>query len=170
MLLAGSATLVAVTTTRQQSGRQVGAEARFDALVGAIHDRLPGRTSSWVPRTFVGFTLINGTTFGVDLALLALLYRGLGLPNPVSVTAAYLVAFTLAFVLNRWLNFHSHEPVGGQVGKYVAVVVVNYTLLILGVGAGLIALGVPFVLARMAAGLCEALWMYAAMRWWVFRR
>jgi hypothetical protein len=34
---------------------------------------------------------------------------------------------------------------------------------------GLAALGADYRLARIAAGACEALYMYAAMRWLVFR-
>jgi hypothetical protein len=46
---------------------------------------------------------------------------------------------------------------------------VNYLVWILGVGDGLTALGADYRLARIAAGTCEALYMYAAMRWLVFR-
>ena len=52
---------------------------------------------------------------------------------------------------------------------YVVVVIVNYLVWILGVGDGLAALGLDYRLARIAAGACEALYMYAAMRWLVFR-
>jgi len=142
---------------------------RFDLATATVWRRLPARVRDWVPQTLVGFVAINGFTFSLDLALLALLYDGLGVPHPVAISVGYGVAFTLAFVLNRWLNFHAHGDVGGQVGRYVLVVVLNYTVLILGVGSGLTALGVPFLLARLAAGLAEAVWMYSAMRWWVFR-
>lgn len=52
---------------------------------------------------------------------------------------------------------------------YAAVVIVNYLAWILGVGDGLVALGLDYRLARIVAGACEALYMYAAMRWLVFR-
>lgn len=130
---------------------------------------MPAWLGSWVPQTFIGFAIINGFTFAVDLALLALLYDTLHVPHPVAISMGYGVAFSLAFILNRWLNFHAHGRVGGQVGKYVVVVAVNYTALILGLGSGMTALGVPYLLARMMAGLAEAIWMYSAMRWWVFR-
>jgi putative flippase GtrA len=158
-----------VTTTGEQA-TQRGAEVRFDSAVRALWRRLPGRLRAWVAPTVVGFSLINGFTFGVDLALLAALYRGAGLPHPVAITLGYAAAFTLAFVLNRWLNFHVHGPVGGQLARYVVVVAINYLALILGIGSGLTALGVPFLVARVAAGLAEAVWMYSAMRWWVFGR
>ena len=52
---------------------------------------------------------------------------------------------------------------------YIAVVIVNYLAWILGVGAGLAALGVSYQLARGVAAVCEAVYMYTAMRWVVFR-
>jgi hypothetical protein len=73
-------------------------------------------------------------------------------------------------MLNRWLNFRSHGAVGGQLAIYVVVVVVNYLVWILGVGDGLSAVGVDYRVARIIAGGCEAIYMYVAMRWLVFRR
>jgi putative flippase GtrA len=115
------------------------------------------------------FAVINLFTFAVDLLLLTTLHGGLRWPLPVSITVAYLTAFGLSFVLNRALNFRSHGAVGPQVTVYAAVVAVNYLVWILGVGDGLAALGADYRLARIAAGACEALYMYAALRWLVFR-
>ena len=52
---------------------------------------------------------------------------------------------------------------------YAAATVVNNLVCILGVGDGLVALGADCRLARIAAGACQALYMYAAVRWLVFR-
>ena len=93
----------------------------------------------------------------------------MGLPVWLSVTAAYICAFGLSFVLNRTFNFHSHAPVGRQAVVYVVVVVINYVAFILGVGSGLTALGLEYHLSRLLAGACEAVYMYCAMRWVVFR-
>ncbi len=114
--------------------------------------------------------MLNLFTFSVDLGLLTLFYRVIGLPNPVAITISYGTAFTLAFLLNRWFNFRSHAPMGRSGARYVLVVAVNYLAFILGVGSGLVALGgVNYLVARVLAGLCEALWMYCMMRWFVFR-
>jgi hypothetical protein len=51
---------------------------------------------------------------------------------------------------------------------YAAVVTVNFLAIILGVTTGLAALGLEY-LARLAASGCESVYMYAAMRWLVFR-
>ena len=157
-------------TAAPVAGRRRGtAEARFDTATRWAWRHLPVTLQRWVPRTFIGFVAINGLTFAVDLSLLALLHQRFGVPHPVALSVGYGVAFSLAFVLNRWLNFHAHGHIGDQVGKYLVVVALNYTVLILGVGGGLAALGVPLLLARMLAGCAEAIWMYSAMRWWVFR-
>lgn len=118
--------------------------------------------------SFVGFAVINGFTFSCDIAVLALLYRGVGLPHPVAITIGYIVGFGLAFFLNRRFNFHAHGPVAGQAARWIVVVLINYVALVLGVGSGLVAVGVPFLLARIIAAGAEAVWMYSMMRWWVF--
>ena len=165
--------------TRPWHGTPVSAEpqARQSRLAGRFHNfceavvvRLPFGLKSVVAPTFLGFCLINGLTFAVDLIILTGLHTGLRLPVPVAVTAAYVCAFALSYMLNRTFNFQSHAPVGPQVSIYVVVVVVNYLVFILGVTTGLAAVGVHYQLSRIAAGSCEALYMYCAMRWVVFRR
>ena len=143
---------------------------RFHRFCVSVVTRLPFGLDSVVAPTFLGFALINGFTFGVDLLLLSALHAGLGVPVPIAVTVAYACAFTLSYYLNRTMNFQSHAPVGPQFAVYVVVVVVNYLAFILGVSSALTALGVDFRLARILAGVCEAIYMYSAMRWVVFRR
>jgi putative flippase GtrA len=140
---------------------------RFCVLVVA---RLPFGLNSIVAPTFLGFCLINSFTFGVDLVLLTALHGGLNAPLPIAVTIAYACAFALSYVLNRIFNFRSHAPVGPQFAVYVVVVIVNYLAFILGVSNVLAAVGVEYHVARIVAGGCEAIYMYSAMRWVVFRR
>jgi putative flippase GtrA len=151
------------------SSRALSAE-RFHAFCVAVVAHLPLGFKSVVAPTFLGFAVINGFTFGVDLLLLSGLHAGLGLALPIAVTVAYACAFALSYYLNRTLNFHSRAPVGPQFAVYVVVVVVNYLAFILGVSSALTALGMDFRLARILAGGCEAVYMYSAMRWVVFRR
>jgi len=142
---------------------------RFTAVMAAIVHRLPFGLAGILPPSLLGFAIINGFTFTVDLGVLTTLHGGLRWPLPVSITVAYLTAFALSYLLNRVLNFRSHGAVGPQIAVYIAVVIVNYLVWILGVGDGLAALGLDYRLARIVAGACEALYMYAAMRWLVFR-
>lgn len=142
---------------------------RFNAATSAIVGRLPFGLADIVAPSLLGFAIINSATFGVDLGCLTALHGGLRLPVPLAITASYIAAFALSYVLNRALNFRSHGELGPQIRVYLAVVIVNYLAWILGVGSGLAALGVDYRVARVAAGACEAVYMYAAMRWLVFR-
>ena len=142
---------------------------RFTALMTAITRRLPFGLARTVPPNLLGFAVINSFTFGCDLALLTALHGGLHWPVPLSITLSYGTATGLSYLLNRTFNFRSHGPVGRQIPVYAGVVVVNYLAWILGVGAGLAALGVSYQIARVIAGACEAVYMYVAMRWLVFR-
>jgi len=142
---------------------------RFHKACEAVVDRLPFGLGKIIAPTFLGFCLINGLTFGIDLTLLTGLRSGLGAPVPVAVTIAYACAFALSYLLNRTFNFQSHAPAGPQVAIYVVVVIVNYLVFILGVSTALSALGMQYQLSRIVAGTCEAVYMYCAMRWLVFR-
>jgi putative flippase GtrA len=142
---------------------------RFTAAMAQFVRRLPWGLSRVVAPTFLGFVLINGFTFGVDLALLTISHAVLDLPLWLAVSAAYSCAFGLSYALNRTFNFRSHGAVGPQVAAYVVVVVINYLVCILGVGVGLASLGIDYRVSRLAAGAGEAVYMYCAMRWIVFR-
>jgi len=122
-----------------------------------------------IPANFLGFALINGFTFGVDLLLLTVFHGWWGLPVWLSITLGYAGAFGLSFVLNRTLNFRSHAPVGRQTALYVVVIAVNYVVFLLGVGGGLVALGLQYHVSRIIAGACEGVFMYCSLRWVVFR-
>jgi putative flippase GtrA len=143
--------------------------ARFTAVMAGVAAALPFGLAQLVPPTVLGFAVINSGTFAADLLLLTALHGGLHWPVPVSITLSYLAASVLSYLLNRSLNFRAHGAAGRQAGAYAVVLVINYLALILGVGAGLAALGVSYQLARVAAGGCEAVFLYAAMRWFVFR-
>jgi putative flippase GtrA len=131
-------------------------------------DRLPPRLGRALPKDLVGFAILGACTFALDLSLLWFLRTHTALPIPAAVTAAYVVAFGLNFVLNRTLNFRSHAPVGGQALRYAGVVLCDY-LFTVGVSSGLTAVGWDFRLARLTAGACVATFTYTAARWWVFR-
>jgi putative flippase GtrA len=142
---------------------------RYIAAMTKIVAALPFGLDTVVAPTFLGFILINGFTFSIDLALLTLLRSGLHLALPVAFTLSYLTAFGLSFVLNRNLNFRSHAAVGRQLVVYCLAVLVNYLVFILGVANGLAALGLEYHVARILAACCEAVYMYSVLRWFVFR-
>jgi putative flippase GtrA len=142
---------------------------RFHAFSERVVARLPFGLDRRVAPTLVGYLLINGSTFVLDLALLTVLHGRLGVALPAAFTISYVTAFGVSFVLNRWLNFRSHAPVGRQAAVYAVVVAVNYLAFVLVLGTTLSAIGLEYHLSRVAAALCEAVYMYSALRWVVFR-
>nr|WP_323748092.1 GtrA family protein [Catenulispora rubra] len=142
---------------------------RFHALMVAVVAKLPFGLSRVVAPSLLGFAVINGFTFSVDLVLLTLAHRVLHWPYPAAVTVSYLTAFALSFVLNRAFNFRSHGALGAQTTRYAVAVGVNYLVFVLGVGSGLTSIGVGYAAARLVSGLAEGVYMYCVMRWVVFR-
>lgn len=71
-----------------------------------VHSILPFLLSG-LPVTFIGYCIINGLGFLIDMSLLAVFFLGVGLPYPVSVSLGYGLAAMYSFFVNRWLNFQS---------------------------------------------------------------
>ena len=148
--------------------RRRSAAETFTWLTNAIHNRLP-RWLKWLPITWIGFAIIAGSAFLIDMAVLTLLH-GAGLAYPLAVTLAYGVASIANFIFNRWLNFKSHGHIAKQSGKQLFVVVSNYVIWILLFSSFLEGIGVHFQLARIIAACIEGVYLYLMMRMWVFPR
>jgi putative flippase GtrA len=144
-------------------------QARFAAVMTAITRRLPFGLSEVVAPSLVGYLLINLCTFCIDLALLGLFHGTFRWPIPVAVTLSYGSASALSYVLNRILNFRSHENVGRQFPVFAAVSASNYLIFVLGLTDLLSAVGVYYELSRVIAACCEAVYLYCMMRLVVFR-
>jgi putative flippase GtrA len=143
--------------------------ARFAALMAAITRRLPFGLSEVVAPSLVGYLLINLCTFFVDLGLLGLCHGTFRWPIPVAVTCSYGTASVISYVLNRVLNFRSHDDVGRQFPVYVAVSASNYLIFVLGLTDLLSAVGVYYEFSRIIAACCEAVYLYTMLRFVVFR-
>jgi putative flippase GtrA len=137
--------------------------------MSAITRRLPFGLSEVVAPSLVGYLLINLCTFFVDLGLLGLFHGTIRWPIPVAVTLSYGTASVISYVLNRVLNFRSHENVGRQFPLYVAVSASNYLIFVLGLTDLLSTLGVYYELSRVIAACCEAVYLYTMLRFVVFR-
>ena len=141
----------------------------FFRLISRIHRLLPRRLRALVPVTFIGYALINGSAFVIDISLLWVMYEKLHWFYPLAVTVGYAAAGTYSLVLNRWLNFQSHGSISTQGGRYVVGLVSQYVIFILGLSSVLHLAGVNAELARVISACCEGVYLYVLMRLWVFR-
>ena len=141
----------------------------FLRLITAIHSVLPGFVRSRLPVTFIGYAIINGSAFLLDIGCLWVFYNHLHWFYPVAVTVGYAIAAVYSFLLNRWLNFQSHGHVVQQGAGYMAGVVSQYVIFILGLSSLLHWFGVDAELARVISACCEGIYLYVFIRMWVFR-
>ena len=78
---------------------------------------------------------------------------------PLAVTVGYVIAAVYSFLLNRWLNFQAHGHVVQQGAGYMAGVVSQYVIFILGLSSLLHWFGVNAELARVISACCEGIYL-----------
>ena len=75
---------------------------------------------------------------------------------PVAVTIGYAIAAVYSFLLNRWLNFQAHGHVVKQGAGYMAGVISQYVIFIVGLSSLLHWFGVNAELARFISAAARA--------------
>ena len=141
----------------------------FLRLITAIHSALPGFVRSRLPVTFIGYAIINGSAFILDIICLRIFNNHLHWWFPMAVTVGYAIAGIYSFLLNRWLNFQSHGHVVEQGAGYSVGLISQYVVFILGLSSLLHWLGMNATLARVISACCEGIYLYVFIRLWVFR-
>ena len=141
----------------------------FLRIISRIHRLLPVFMRRIIPVTFVGYALINGSAFILDVSILWMTYEHLHLFYPLAVTIGYAVAGAYSLLLNRWLNFQAHGHLAAQGSRYLVGLASQYVIFILGLSSLLHWLGVNAELARFVSACCEGVYLYVLMRLWVFR-
>lgn len=140
----------------------------FARLTRRIHGSLPRPLAAVLPITFIGYAIINGSSFLLDMAILTALGRYWHIPYGLLFSIGYGLACVYSFILNRWLNFREHGDLGKQTSKYAFVIASNYVIWILGFGTLLGILGVQLQVARVTAACIEGIYIYLLLRFWVF--
>lgn len=141
----------------------------FFHLISSIHRILPDAVGRHLPVTFVGYAIINGSAFLLDISLLWFFYERLHWFYPLAVTVGYAVAGVYSLLLNRWLNFQSHGHLATQGSRYAVGLVSQYVIFIIGLSSLLHWAGMNAELARFLSACCEGIYLYTLMRLWVFR-
>ncbi len=127
------------------------------------------KPANWLQ--LVRFALVGAVGFVVNLAVYALLVRGVGIEYLLANVLAWLVAVTNNFVLNRHWTFdaRSHGRAHAQAVRFLTVSLVSeaFTLLLLTLlveGAGL-----DKILAQAVAVGCATPLNFVGNKLWSFR-
>ncbi|WP_314719373.1 GtrA family protein [uncultured Actinomyces sp.] len=141
----------------------------FLGLMTVLHRLVPAPLRPRVPLTFIGYVLINGSAFVLDIVCLSVFYNHFHWVYQVAVTMGYVVAGVYSLLLNRWLNFQVSGHLALQGSRYAVGLVSQYVIFILGLSSALHLAGVNAELARVVSACCEGIYLYVLMRLWVFK-
>ena len=141
----------------------------FHRVISGVHRILPRAVRARVPATFLGYALINGSAFLIDISFLWVFYEKLHWFYPLAVTVGYAIAGIYSLLLNRWLNFQSHGHLVAQGSRYFVGLISQYVIFIVGLSSLLHWAGMNAELARFLSACCEGVYLYVLMRVWVFR-
>ena len=159
----------AVSTVESSTAAARRAPEIFLRLITAIHSILPGFVRSRLPVTFIGYAIINGSAFFLDVGCLWVIETHLHWWHPVSISVGYAIAGVYSFLLNRWLNFQSHGHLVNQGSRYAIGLISQFLVFVQGLTQLLSWLGINLFLARLISACCEAAYLYVFIRLWVFR-
>ncbi|MEE8601101.1 GtrA family protein [Euzebya tangerina] len=126
----------------------------------------PTRPPQTLRAKLVKFVVVGVSSAVIDLGLLVSLRELGGVSIPVATTIAFWTALLYNFSLNRAWSF-GVAAVRAPFARYLTVVGLNY-LLTLAIVTGGVSLGVPYVLAKIAAIGIGTLGTFVAYDRWVF--
>lgn len=115
----------------------------------------------------VRYLVVGGLSFLFDVGVLWLLHEGLRVPLPVATPAAFLLSFAVTYTLQRTVAFRAADGVAPSVIKYALLVAFN-TVATTAIVWASDALGMPWLVGKVAAVVATTVWNYFAYRYWVF--
>ncbi|MCZ2812317.1 MULTISPECIES: GtrA family protein [unclassified Modestobacter] len=118
--------------------------------------------------TMVRYVGVGLLSLVVDAGTLWLLYDVAGRPLWLATTAGFWLSFVVNFLANKYFTFGVRTDGTRQLLRYGLLVVLNY-LANLGIVTGLVAVGLPAVLAKVIAVALLTGLNFFAYRHWVFR-
>lgn len=123
------------------------------------------------PRELLGAGLGGAASTVADVAMLVFLVECGGVSVPVAAFLAATVGAVTSFVLNKYVAFRDRSPITlQQLGRFGLVAVSTALLMALAMRVVSVALGVPYLVAKLAcAATIFVVWTYPAQRRLVFR-
>lgn len=118
-------------------------------------------------RPVLRYLLVGGSSFLLDLGLLALCFTVLHWPLWVSTALAFWTSVAYNFVLQRTFSFRSNASLVGGLWRYLVVLGVN-TLATTVIVEAFQRAGPGYVIGKTVATVLVTCWNYILYRRWVF--
>lgn len=115
----------------------------------------------------VRYLVVGGFSFLFDVGMLWLLHNVFGVPLTISTPTAFLLSFAVTYTLQRTVAFRSADGVAPSVLRYTILVAFN-TIATTAIVWAADAIGMPWIVGKVAAVLATTVWNYFAYRYWVF--
>lgn len=115
----------------------------------------------------VRYLTMGGLAFSFDAGMLWLLHDAIGIDLAVSTAAAFLLSFAVTYTLQRKFAFASENAVAPSVFRYTVLVIFN-TLATTAIVWLASAIGLPWLVGKIAAVVATTIWNYFVYRYWVF--
>lgn len=115
----------------------------------------------------VRYLVIGGGAFLLDLGLLTLAYRGIGLPLWLATQIGFWGSFAFNFTLQHRFAFGGVAPTGRALWRYVLLLAVNSLANVVVVEL-FERLGWGFVTGKFTVTVLQTVWNYFVYRYWVF--
>ncbi|MBD3942032.1 GtrA family protein [Microbacterium sp. NEAU-LLC] len=115
----------------------------------------------------VRYLVVGGFSFLFDVGVLWLLHDVLHVALAIATPVAFLLSFAVTYTLQRTVAFRAADGIAPSVLRYAILVAVNTVATTAIVWAG-DALGLPWIVGKVAAVVATTIWNYFAYRYWVF--
>ncbi|SIT88788.1 Putative flippase GtrA (transmembrane translocase of bactoprenol-linked glucose) [Microbacterium sp. RU33B] len=136
-----------------------------------MHSDRFSRSASLISRAWsssaVRYLAVGGFSFLFDVFVLWLLHEVFLVPLTISTPVAFLTSFAVTYTLQRTVAFRATDGVAPSVVKYAILVGVN-TVATTAIVWAADALGLPWIVGKVAAVVTTTIWNYFAYRYWVF--
>ncbi|GAA5204226.1 GtrA family protein [Microbacterium jejuense] len=115
----------------------------------------------------VRYLVVGGFSFLFDVGVLWLLHDVLHVALAIATPVAFLLSFAVTYTLQRTVAFRAADGIAPSVLRYAILVAVNTVATTAIVWAG-DAIGLPWIVGKIAAVVATTVWNYFAYRYWVF--
>jgi len=113
------------------------------------------------------YLVVGGFSFLFDAGVLWLLHDVFGVALAIATPVAFLLSFAVTYTLQRTIAFRASDGVAPSVARYTLLVAFN-TVATTAIVWAFDALGLPWLVGKVAAVAATTIWNYFAYRYWVF--